>query len=373
MTASRTSSRQPWPCVAFLLTVASAFVVGCQPAGQGDGGQGAPPVNVQVATARLQPVSETLALVGSITADEMVEILSETDGTVESIHFREGQKVKEGHLLIQLDQTKLAASLAEAEANFSLSRANFERNQELYQERLISQQEFDQVKAIYEANEAGVHLKRRQLKDTRILAPFAGIVGARSVSPGQVITRNTTLTWLVDLDPVKLEINVPERFLAEIRVGQQLDLHVAAFPDTTFRGEIFFIAPFVDPDTRTALVKANVPNDDQKLFPGMFATLDLTLHLREQSVVVPEEAVTKLLDGGWALLYAVTEDDKADMRRVRLGVRMPGLVEVLEGLHEGDRVIIEGTQKIGPGSPVHVAEAPPENTPQSPPGDRPRL
>jgi membrane fusion protein, multidrug efflux system len=316
-------------------------------------------VQVVVADVKRESVAETLSLVGSVLANEMVEIKSETDGKIEKIHFQEGQEVKQGDLLIELDDTKLAAALAEAEANFKLSKANFERNKELFESHLISQQEFDQVGAIYQANQAGIDLKKRQLKDTRIYAPFDGVMGARSVSPGQVIARNTTLTWLVDQDPVKVEINVPERFLGQLKLGQTIAIKVAAYPDRSFAGKVFFIAPFVDPVMRTALVKALLPNPGRELVPGMFASLDLTLKIRDQSLVIPEAALSKLLDDEYAMLFVRDAAGTAQLKRVKIGTRLPGKVEILDGLKEGDTVIVEGIQKLAPGVKVNVGKEEP--------------
>lgn len=340
--------------VALLLAV---LVSGCnKPAAAGPGGRpGFPPTQVIAVEAKRQPVSEILSLVSSIAANEMVEIKSETDGSVAEINFTEGQPVEKGRLLIRLDDSKLASAAAEAEANFKLTSANYERSQELLRSKLVSSQEFDLVSSQFQASQAALDLKKRLLLDTRILAPFAGIVAARNVSPGQVILKNTTLTWLVDLDPVKVEINVPERFLSQLRIGQNIDLKVASYPGRKFTGKVFFVAPFVDSATRTALVKAQIPNPQQELKPGMFGNLDLTLNIRENAVVIPEAALTQLLEGGRAMIYTISATNTAVLQSVKLGVRLAGLVEVVEGLQGGERVIVEGVQKIGPGSKVNVA------------------
>jgi membrane fusion protein (multidrug efflux system) len=331
-------------------------LTGCRKSSQANPGGPQPERVVQVVTALAvrQPVAETLSLIGSLTATEMVEIKPQTEGIVKKIHFNEGQPVQENDLLIELDDTKLAASLAESEANFQLSKANYDRNQQLFREKLVSQQEFDQVAATFQARQAGLDLKRRQLQDTRIIAPFSGIIGSREISPGQVISMNTTLTWLVDLDPVNVEINVPERFLGQLKTGQGIDIKVAAFPGQSFQGKVFFIAPFVDPQLRTALIKARIPNPDQRLIPGMFANLDLTLRIRDDSVVIPEQAVTKLLDDGMAMLFVRDENDQAQLKQVKVGMRLSGKMEILDGLDGGEFVIIEGMQKLAPGVKVRT-------------------
>src|SRR6266446_7403289 len=184
-----------WNC---LIVFNAAFLVaGCKPKPSAGGPGGMPPIQVVAVDAKLQPVTESLSLVGSITPNEMVEIKSETDGIVQEINFKEGERVEQGRLLVKLDDTKLAAVVAQADANLKLSEANYERAKRLFQENLISQQDYDQAASIHAVNQASVDLQRRQLKDARILAPFAGIVGARQISPGQVMMRSAILTWLV--------------------------------------------------------------------------------------------------------------------------------------------------------------------------------
>jgi membrane fusion protein (multidrug efflux system) len=308
---------------------------------------------VIAAEAKRQPIAETLALVGTLAANEFIEVKSETDGTIAEILFREGQPVKKGDLLIHLDESKLAAALAEAEANLKLSGTTFERSKQLFRDKLIPQQEFDQAAAIFQANEATVELRKRLLQDTRIYAPFAGIAGARSISPGQVIGRNTTLTWLVDLETVKAEFNVPERFLSEVKLGQPVQLSVAAYPKEKFQGEIYFLAPQVDPNTRTLLMKARIPNGDYKLKPGMFANLDLTLTLRENAIVIPESAL--ISQGDRTSVYVIGADGNAQVRLVKVGLRLPNQLEILAGLETGEKVVAEGIQKVRPGAPVKIA------------------
>jgi membrane fusion protein (multidrug efflux system) len=343
--------------ILLLLFAAALVVAGCKKKSAGGAAGGGPAgfaIQAIVAEARRQPVSETLSLVGTVAANEMVELKSETEGTVEEILFKEGQPVKQGDLLLRLDETKFAAAAAEAEANFKLSQANFDRSKQLFNDKLISQQEYDQMAAQFQANRAGLDLKKRQWKDARIAAPFSGIVSSRNISPGQVISKNTTFTWLVDLDPVKVEVNVPERFLSQLAVGQNIDISVAAYPGRKFTGQVFFVAPFVEPATRTALVKAKIPNSKQELKPGMFANLDLTVKLREQAVVIPESAI--MSSGDRVTVYVVGADDIAQIRAVKLGVRLAGLVEVTGGLQGGERVVAEGTQKVRPGGRVKAVE-----------------
>ena len=352
-----------FPMGHWVLLVFLAFLLlatGCSPSPEADSSNGPaqrPPTQVVAVAAKVEAVADTLSLIGSLAADEMVALQSETAGVIERIAFEEGQQVEMGQLLMELDQSKLAASVVEAQANLALSQSNFERNQELFDGKLISRQEFDQARTRFEADQALLDLRKRQLKDTRITAPFRGVVGVREVSPGQVISPNVTLTWLVSLDPIKLEFNVPERFLSVCRQGQTLEVKVAAYPEISFTGEVYFVAPFVEPELRTTLVKARIANEESLLKPGMFATVDLTLTVREEAIVIPEPALFRSLDEERAMVYVIDQAGQAQMRTVRVGERKARKVEILQGLTAGEEVIVEGTQKIGPGSPVVRAPA----------------
>lgn len=335
----------------------AGLLVGCgaKDEGANAGGMMMGPTAVVAHAVGRERVVESLSLVGTLEANEMVEIKAETLGIVDRILFEEGQNVAAGDLLIELDRKKLESSYEEALANHRLSQTELARSRELSGAQLISQQEFEQAASREEIDATVVGLRRRQLRDAQVLAPFSGVVGARNVSPGQVIAREETLTWLVDLDQVKVRFNVPERFLAVAQKGQSVAVKVAAYPDREFIGKVYFVAPFVDFNTRNIEVKALVPNPERLLIPGMFANLELTVAIREDALVIPEMAIFRTLEGDQAMVYIVDDQGQAAMRTIAIGERMAGKIEVESGLNEGDLVITEGTQKIGPGAPVIVS------------------
>lgn len=306
--------------------------------------------------AQRQAVVESVSLVGTIAANEAIEVQAETDGIVQEVLFEEGSLVAKDQLLLRLDDTKLQAELADAEARLKLYQATFARARQLYGDQLISQQEYDQAASSYEVGKATVELRKRQLRDARVSAPFQGRTGARTVSPGQVITRNTPITWLVDLDPVKVEMNMPERFLSQAQIGQKVEFTVAAYPGETFAGEIYFIAPRLDLATRTALVKTRIPNPDGRLKAGMVANLELSLKIRDHAVVIPEAAL--ISDGDTTLVFVVDSNQTVRLLPVEIGQRLPRRVEITGGLEGGETIVVEGHQKIGPGMTVSLA--PPE-------------
>ena len=337
--------------------LAVEFVVGCKPASLASGGtgRGLPVFRVVVVESKVQAIAEMVPLVGTLAANESIEVKSEAEGVIQRIGFEEGAKVAAGTLLAALDTTKLAASLREMEASLELSRANLDRAKQLLSEKLISQQDFDQTSASFNVNQSGVELRRRMLKDTEIFAPFAGTIGARQVSPGQVISKATVLTTLVDLSVMKVEVSVPERFLGQILLGQAIQFSVDAFPSTLFTGTVSFISPELDSGTRTALVKARVANPEGHLRAGMFVKLDLSIRLKESALVIPEPAL--LSNGDSYSVFVVGPQTNAVLRPITLGIRLAGKAEVVSGLNPGDWVVVEGVKKIFPGAALQLAPA----------------
>ena len=320
------------------------------------GAPGGMAVQVVAVEARLEPIVESLSLVGTLLANEVVEVKSEIEGAVVSVPFQEGERVEQGRLLVQLDDSVLSAAVAEADANFKLAQTTFERDKNLLGDKLISQQDYDRSQAAFFAARATLERRKSEFNHTKISAPFAGIVGSRQVSPGQVIGKNTTITWVVDLDRLKAEFSVPERFVGRLNAGQLIELMIAAYPQQRFKGEVYFVAPQVDPAMRTALVRAYVPNSEQKLKPGMFANLELALRVRDNALTIPEPALMPM--GDRITVLVVDKDLTAQVRPVKVGMRTAGLAEILSGLQPGELVVVEGTQKARPGGKVKLA--PPE-------------
>ncbi|MBX3732103.1 MAG: efflux RND transporter periplasmic adaptor subunit [Verrucomicrobiae bacterium] len=340
------------------LVAAGLALAGCRKSGAdaavGGGVGGGFGIRVVAVPVVREAILESVSLVGSVVPNEMIEVQAETDGIVRDIRFDEGGRVARGDLLVQLDDTKAVAQLNEAEARLRLSETSLARVNQLLRDQLIAQAEYDAASSEAAERLAVVEVKRRELRDTRVTAPFSGLTGARLVSPGQVISKNTRLTWLVDLDTVKVEVEVPERYLGQVRIGMPLTFRVAAYPDDLFEGEIYFVSPQIDPALRTALVKARIPNREGRLRGGMLASMDLGIQRREAALVIPETAI--LNSGDATSVFVVTETETAALKPVEIGLRLAGRVEIVTGLTEGERVIVEGVQKLRPGAPVVLAE-----------------
>ena len=331
----------------FLTIIAAGIAAGCS---GGGGPQGGFAVQVVVEKAKQQPINETIPLVGTLAANESVELKSEVDGKVERINFREGQRVKAGHVLFVIEGAKLAAQVGQAEAQFNLSQANLKRSEALVQNQTISKQEYDQAVSRYQSDKATLELVRQELSDATIRAPFSGTIGARLVSPGQVVAKGTKLSTLIDSNPMKVEFTVPERYAGKLKKGLKVGVKVAPHPGQEFQGRVYFVSPEVDSQTRTVLVKARIPNKKGKLSPGFFANLDLRLGVIEKAVIVPESALMKQADQ--VQLYVVSNEKSAELRTVQTGIRLEGLVQIVEGVAPGELVISEGNQKVRPGAPV---------------------
>lgn len=317
------------------------------------GPPGIAPVQAVVAQAHRQPLEEKISLIGNLAPKESVELRSEIEGRVLALEFDEGERVEAGKVLVRLDAGKLEAEVAEAEARHELARQDFERGRTLLERGTISVQQFDQFRATLDATRATLRLAQERLADAVVRAPFAGQVGERLVSPGQYVSRGELLSTLTQTDPLEVELHVPERYLGQVAAGQRIDVGTAAYPGERFAGTVYFLAPRLDERSRTLLVKAYIDNADGRLKPGMFASLELIFRARENVVVVPEAALS--YRGDEVTVVVLDAEGRAEPRLVEVGVRLAGLAEIVSGVAAGEHVVVEGAQKLAPGTPVSIA------------------
>ncbi len=320
---------------------------------------GGPPedffVSAVVAPASVETVRDTVVVVGSLEARDTVEVQSEVAANVVEVLFTEGDQVRKGDVLIRLDDAKLSARLAEAQARRNLAETNFKRAEDLLASSTISRAEHDQVKAEYDVAVAGFNLLNRELDDTVLKAPFDGVMGARLVSPGQLVSIGQPLTSIVRLDELEVSFRIPERHVGQIRSGQPVLMDTVARPGEPIRGEVFFVDPVIDSRTRSVLAKARVENTDLLLRPGMFGSLSVVLAEREEALVIPESAVRYA--GDQASVVVMNGESRAEFRNVTVGQRQPGRVEITSGLSAGEVVVVEGYQKMGPGTGIAISPA----------------
>ena len=320
-----------------------------------------PPLPVKAAPATHATLNVEVTAVGTLRADETVMVRPEIAGRVETIHFREGQKIRQGEPLVTLDQEEYQAQLASSAAQLALEQSSYRRLQDMDRQQLASQQNLDEAKAKLDTARAQQELNRVRLSKTVIRAPFDGMIGLRKISPGAYVKPGDDIVALESLGAMKLDFRVPETYLARLAVDQRLAARVDAYPEQRFEGTIYAIEPALDEETRTVLLRARLPNPHNQLRPGLFARVSLILERRENTLVVPEQAIVPV--GQTTFVYRVA-DGKAVMTPVKLGLRRPGLVEILEGLSAGDLVVTDGQLKIRDGAAVQVL--PPTETQPAP-------
>lgn len=326
---------------------------GQRPAGAGGpGGPGGPggggPAPVEVARAEAQTLSDDVQSVGSLRSRQGVMLRPETSGRVAKLGFSDGQRVRHGQLLVQLDDTLQQAQLLQAQAQASIARTNLLRSRELLAQNFVSQSAVDQNAAALQVADAQVALAQAQLARMKVLAPFDGTVGIRSVQLGDYVKDGADLVGLEDLSALHVEFSLPERYISRVRSGQDVEMALDALPGRVFKGRIEALDSQVDPNGRALRVRAAVDNAGALLKPGMFARPRVVFAVRESAVVVPEEALVPV--GGKQLIFMVAdgEDGKKVSKRMeaKIGMRMLGKVEILEGLKPGDQVVTAGHGRL---------------------------
>jgi len=314
---------------------------------------------------KAQPVKVDLVLnevtaVGSLIADEAVIIRPETAGRVIELPFREGQAVQKGAKLVVIDGSEYDAILAQAKADAKTETQRYERTVDLLKEKFVSQDAVDVAKGNMDRAIARVHENEARLAKTRIYAPFSGILGLRLISPGAYVKAGDDIVRLENTSRLKLDFRVPELYVSKLKTSQAVSVRTDAYPNETFEGRIYALEPSVDEKTRTVVARAEIPNKQGKLRPGMFGRVNVLLESRPNAVIVPEQAIWP--QGRDSFVYKVV-DGKAILTKIDIGNRRPGEVEVAKGLAAGDVVVTDGQMKIKDGAPVMVLPSAPPPAP----------
>lgn len=303
---------------------------------------------VEVTQVVKRDLTETLSLVGSLAPNETAQIRAEISGQVRAVLFEEGQQVTRDQLLLRIDDAELRAQLAQAEARFRLAELNLKRSEDLTQARSMSQAEADRMQSDFASAEAELQLLRVRLAKMQIKAPFDGIVGARTVSPGDYVTAATVITTLDDLSRLKIDFQVPERFVERVKPGSAFQIR-AQTPTGEVRapGEVYFASSVIERASRSSQVKGYLGPEAAGLRPGMFANIDLVLQVRRGVLTVPEGAILTTPAGPQVIVVREQGTDKvAEFVPVRLGLRETGFVEVAPakegGLTEQNTIVASG-------------------------------
>ncbi len=337
-------------------------------AGGTPGGGG--PAAVEVAKVQAQRIEDDAQAVGSLRAGQTVIVRPEVSGRIVRLGFTDGARVRKGQLLVQLDNTLQAAQLRQAQAQAAIARTNLQRSRELLAQNFVSQSAVDQNVAALEVAEAQVALVQAQLAKLAIVAPFDGVAGIRSVALGDYVKDGADLVSLEDRSRMWVDFRLPERYVGRAAVGQAVQVTLDAQPGQTLAAKVEALDALVDANGRSLLVRARLERPGADLKSGMFARARIVFAVRERALLVPEEALVP--QAGKQFIFkavpapsaaASAQDNGApplvsQRLEARLGVRLAGKVEILDGLAEGDLVVTAGQARLarGDGVPLRVVD-----------------
>lgn len=321
--------------------------------------QAPPPVAVEVVEVVEQRWQGSLGAIGSVRAVNGVRVSNEIAGVVEAIEFESGQQVEAGQVLLRLDAETDEAALETRQADARLAQQQFRRFSDLIGQNAVSQSDFDEAQASFEAAEARVHEQQALLDKKVIRAPFSGVLGLRQVDLGQYIGVGTPIVEVNMLDPIQVDYTISERELTRVEVGDPVEIRVAAYPDAVFEGEVLALNSSISPETRTVQVRARLDNPEGRLQPGMFANVT-SFGIETRTVrTVPRTAISYNTYGDF--VFAVVEGDSGppvvERRTVRTGEVRDGQVELIEGVDAGVSVVRTGLLRLRNQQPVEIVDA----------------
>ncbi|EGN75339.1 RND family efflux transporter, MFP subunit [Idiomarina sp. A28L] len=308
--------------------------------------------NVVGTQARIMEFRDVIEGLGTAQARESVDVMARVSQSVKQIYFSDGEDVAEGQLLVTLQDREEQARVQELEFRLADGRRQLQRLRELAQENAASRSMIEEQEVRVQQTEAELEVARSRLAELTISAPFAGRLGTRRVSPGQLVRPGDVITTLDDISPIYVDFAVPELYLPSLAAGQNVAAISAAYPGREFAGQIESVASRVDPVTRSIMVRAAVKNESRELRPGMLLRIELERRV-DHTLMVPETAVIPIRNEHF--VYKV-EEDRAIRTTITVGRRLPGWVEITSGIAEGDMIIVEGTIRVRDGLPVSLTQ-----------------
>ena len=314
---------------------------------------------IQVVEAmRIEPelLVDAATFSGQLDAEHSVHVKPEIEGVIESIEFRQGQRVEEGDVLFRLRSREQAARLREARANRELAKVRWDRAKKLVSADAQSQAAADLARAELEVAEARVEVANVELERTAIRAPFDGVVGLRLVDLGSRVEEDTDLVRVDSVERLQVTFAISDEGLPFARTGMEVSAWVRPYRGERFSGEVFFVSPTLDASNRRIWVKAWIDNRDGRLAPGLFANVDLVIRRIENALVVPESAVG--IDRQGTHVWAVDDELRVSRLPVTVGLRERGVVEIVDGLPAGTRIVTAGIHKISEGKEVQISDTP---------------
>ena len=336
------------PRLIALLVVGALGALGCGEA-PGAAPSERPPVRVQMVVAEPRQLPRTLTSVGSLESTDMATVSAEVEGRIVALDLPEGRRVEQGHVLARIDDAESRAALSVARARRTNARDRLARLEKLRRQSVSSEQAYDDAKAEFDAASGAFVEARTRLEKTTITAPFTGVLGLEQVNVGQYVESGTPVVEITRIDPLELRFSIPQRFAADLEVGQKVVGRVGSC-GAGFDGEVTAIDPRVDVATRSVRLEASVPNPEGALFPGMAVSLRLVVGEIPGALVVPQEAVVR--QGTKHVVYVIDAENVAAPRNVTLGRFFVDGVHVRSGIEPGARVVTAGQQKLRPGATV---------------------
>ncbi len=308
---------------------------------------------VFVTTASEGTVYDSVDAIGTAFSNESVNISSNVTEVLREVLFVDGQEVVKGDILVVLEQREQQAQLDAARARMEQDKRELARLEGLLAEKAVPRQDYDTRLTMLEVTKQEMAEAEARVAFRTIRAPFDGVLGVRLISPGALVQPGDLITTLDDISPIKLDFTVPSTYLSALKPGVEIEAIADALDNRVFRGQIESVNTRVDPVTRSVLVRAILPNDDHVLKPGLLLKVTLIKNERT-SVILPEETLMQRQEDHFALV--VGDDNKVEQRKVSVGARRPGKVEITEGLKTGERVIVRGVNRVRDGQLVEVAE-----------------
>jgi membrane fusion protein (multidrug efflux system) len=311
-----------------------------------------PPPWVILAEVREDDFVEKIEALGTLKANESVELTVNVTESVTAIHFDDGQQVTKGQVLVEMTSREEHALLEEARANLNEAKRQFKRVKSLESRGIEAQSLLDQRRRELDTAKARLAAIESRLADRLISAPFPGVVGLRNISVGALVEPGDMITSLDDIRVMKLEFAVPSSYLADLQPGLTILARTRAYQDAVFEGRVKVVDSRVDPVNRSVLVRAMLPNAEGSLKPGMLMTVEL-LHKPRRTLLIPEAALVP--KGRQQFVMRVHgAGNLVEEVKIEIGARRPGFVEVLDGLKVGDRIITHGTDKVRVAAPVRI-------------------
>lgn len=317
--------------------------------GVANGAAGGKPLVVEVAQVELTRLADDTQAVGSLRSRRGVVLRPEVSGRITQLNFTDGQRVRKGQLLVQFDDQLPQAQIQQSQAELSIAQANQKRNQELVAQNFISQRSLDESAASLQVAQAKLALAKATAARLKIVAPFDGIAGIRQVNVGDYLKDGADIVNIEDIDAIYVDFRLPERFQAKVKRGQTALLDIDALPGRHYTAQIQAIDPLIDANGRSVGVRGCIDNRELQLRPGMFARVNTVFGVKGNARVIPEEAIVP--QGGRQfvikLLKGPDEQTRTTQRvEVKVGLRSPGKVEILEGLEPGETVVTTGQQRV---------------------------